>query len=109
MELIDRGADPNFIKYTDSNCWYSGNTHTALYSAVNAKFEDEKTYTDIVEVLLKKGANPNFKATRGGWNHSEDYPLFNGVINALNKFKTTQEKIRLIEMFVKAGISINQC
>jgi ankyrin repeat protein len=71
-ELLEQGANPNYVRYTDSDCWYSGNTHTALYSAVhNRNFNDEKAFNDTIEILLKNGANPNFKATRGGWNHCE--------------------------------------
>ncbi len=40
MELIEKGANPNYVRYTDSNCWYSGNTHTALYTAVHTTFKN---------------------------------------------------------------------
>ena len=91
------GANPNHIRYTDSNGWYSGNTHTALYSAVHAQVKgDEKNFVDVLEVLLKAGANPNFQATRGGWNHSTNYPLFSGVAQKLSKFTSEPEKIRFI-------------
>lgn len=40
--LIKAGANVNYVRYTDANCWYSGNTHTALYNAVHAKFNENQ-------------------------------------------------------------------
>ena len=78
IKLLDEGADPNYVRRTDANDWYSGNTHTALYSAANKYCEEvPKDYVNVLEVLLKHGANPNFNALRGGWNHCTEYPLFN--------------------------------
>ena len=41
----------------------------------------------MIAILLENKADPNFMATRGGWHHSEDYPTFNGVLNALKEMK----------------------
>jgi hypothetical protein len=41
-------------------------------------------------LLLNNGADANFKAIRGGWNHSTSYPLFSGVAYKLGKFKTQE-------------------
>ena len=37
-KLLALGANPNHVRYTDSDCWYAGNTHTPLYVAVNGDF-----------------------------------------------------------------------
>jgi len=37
---------------------------------VHADFKDDETnYVNVLEALLNAGANPNFKAVRGNWNH----------------------------------------
>ena len=55
--LLKQGANPNHIRRTNTNGWYSGDTHTALYEAVHSDFkENEKQFIDVVEILLKKGA-----------------------------------------------------
>lgn len=86
-ELLGKGANPNYVKVTNGDGWYPGDTHTALYTAISQDVGDQKNFNDVVEALIKKGANTNFKARRGAWNHWEDYPMFNEVVHALSKFK----------------------
>lgn len=46
--LIEKGANPNYVRYTDSDAWYSGNTHTALYTAVHSNFKNETDYVNVI-------------------------------------------------------------
>lgn len=71
-----------------ANSWYRGDSHTALYDAVHEKFDGEKNYVDVIELLLENGADPNFQATCGGWNHSSKYPLFTGIARILTNFQS---------------------
>lgn len=106
--LIKAGANPNYVRYTNQNGWYSGDTHTALYNAVHAKFKgDQENYINFLEALLIAGANPNFKAERGNYNNSKLKPLFSGVASILTNLKNEALKIRFLQIFVKHGININ--
>ena len=54
QSLIQEGADVNYVRYTDANCWYSGNTHTALYEAVHSDFKEgeQENYIRVLQYLL---------------------------------------------------------
>lgn len=54
QDLIKKGADVNYVRYTDSDCWYGGNTHTALYEAVHSEFKDGEygKYVEVIRYLL---------------------------------------------------------
>ena len=107
--LLEEGADPNYIQHTDANQWYSGDTHTALYEVLYSDtIKDQKNFNDVVQALLKGGADPNFKATRGNWNRSSQRPLLKGVSYSLGIMKDKKQKIRLIELFVSHGVNLNE-
>lgn len=40
-ELVTKGANVNYVRHTDMDAWYSGNTHTALYTAVHSDFKGD--------------------------------------------------------------------
>lgn len=104
---MGQGANVNYVRYTGGDAWYRGNSSTALYEAVQNQFTDEKAYLAVIEFLLEHGADPNFQAVRGGWNHASSYPIFSHVIYIIRKFSSDELKLRFIEMFVKHGININ--
>jgi hypothetical protein len=39
-ELLGKGANPNYVKVTNGDGWYPGDTHTALYTAISQDVGD---------------------------------------------------------------------
>lgn len=47
---------------------YKGNTSTALYRAGTGQIKNETDFTNVIELLLEKGADPKFMAIgQGPW------------------------------------------
>ena len=55
-DLIQRGANPNRVFNSNSNGWYSGDSSTCLYNAIDnfngGSPENQEHYVDTVELLL---------------------------------------------------------
>lgn len=100
--LLKRGADVNYVRHVHPNAWYSGDTHTALYDALHASLQgkDEKVYVDVIELLLKSGAQTDVRLHRGTWAHSSDFGILERMEYLVARFKDQTQKIRFVKLFI---------
>jgi ankyrin repeat protein len=79
MKLIDRGANPNLLSdagagplYTTINVQWAAKS---LYPQPTAQHQQKTTHLELMEALLKKGADPNVRLTKHLWYMSYNFDL----------------------------------
>jgi ankyrin repeat protein len=79
MQLIDRGANPNLVSdagagplYTTINVQWAAKS---LYPQPTAQTQQKTTHLELMEALLKKGANPDQRLTKHLWYMSYNFDL----------------------------------
>jgi ankyrin repeat protein len=79
MQLLDRGANPNLVSdagagplYTTINVQWAAKS---LYPQPTAQMQQNTTHLELMEALLKKGADPNQRLTKHLWYMSYNFDL----------------------------------
>jgi uncharacterized protein len=79
MQLIARGANPNLVSdagagplYTTINVQWAAKS---LYPQPTAQYQQKTTHLELMEALLKKGADPNQRLTKHLWYMSYNFDL----------------------------------
>ena len=79
MKLLDRGANPNLLSdagagplYTTINVQWAAKS---LYPQPTAQMQQKTTHLELMEALLKKGADPNVRLTKHLWYMSYNFDL----------------------------------
>jgi ankyrin repeat protein len=79
MKLLDRGANPNLVSdagagplYTTINVQWAAKS---LYPQPTAQTQQKTTHLELMEALLKKGANPDQRLTKHLWYMSYNFDL----------------------------------
>ena len=76
-DLLDKGAEPNLASengvtplYAALNCQWAAK---ALYPQPRAQEQQQLSYLQLMDALLKKGANPNARLTKKVWYAQYDF------------------------------------
>jgi ankyrin repeat protein len=79
MQLLERGANPNLVSdagagplYTTINVQWAAKS---LYPQPTAQMQQKTTHLELMEALLKKGADPNQRLTKHLWYMSYNFDL----------------------------------
>ena len=79
MQLLERGANPNLVSdagagplYTTINVQWAAKS---LYPQPTAQTQQKTTHIELMEALLKKGADPNQRLTKHLWYMSYNFDL----------------------------------
>jgi ankyrin repeat protein len=79
MKLLERGANPNLVSdagagplYTTINVQWAAKS---LYPQPTAQTQQKTTHLELMEALLKKGADPNQRLTKHLWYMSYNFDL----------------------------------
>ena len=79
MKLLERGANPNLVSdagagplYTTINVQWAAKS---LYPQPTAQQQQKTTHLELMEALLKKGADPNQRLTKHLWYMSYNFDL----------------------------------
>jgi ankyrin repeat protein len=79
MQLLDRGANPNLVSDAGAGPLYATiNVQWAaksLYPQPTAQLQQKTTHLELMEALLKKGADPNVRLTKHLWYMSYNFDL----------------------------------
>lgn len=106
-QLIEAGADANF-KYSEPGDYFGGDSTSALFEAVNNYKGNEKVYYQVIELLLKNGADPNFSFVRSCHRRVEGEPTFVRMMDKMATFKDKSYNDKLVNLFVK-GLDLTKC
>ena len=79
MKLLERGANPNLVSdagagplYTTINVQWAAKS---LYPQPTAQYQQRTTHLELMEALLRKGADPNQRLTKHLWYMSYNFDL----------------------------------